>query len=259
MTRYRFTNSATSTLASAATAGATAITVASAAPFPSSGNFTLVIDSEIMLVTGVVGNIFTVARAQEGTSAAAHSAGATVQHVVTAEFLNGISEGAAGATFPSSPADGDRFFRTDRGIEYFWSESVGRWLSVARMELQGPLAEGYTTAGAGELHRGGLPIEDGQDIYLVAMTNTAMVMTTNGGSDYWKVNLWKHHVTNFAESVISFTTSAYSPGTYNRWTNNIGLLVPASTYLQVYSTVTFVGSPGPLYLYGSKITYRLVG
>lgn len=258
MTRYLFTNNATSTLALAATSGATAITVASATSFPATGSFTILIDSEIMLVTGVVGNVFTVARAQEGTSAAAHSSGATVQHILTAGFLNALAGGAAGSAFPASPLDGDRFFRTDRGIEYFWSSSVGRWLSTELFVLQGPLAEAYTTAGAGEFHRSGLPIESGQDVYIVSMTNVAMVQTTNNGTNYWSVNLYKHDGTA-STLIVPFTTSAYAPGTYNRWTITIGQIIAATTYLQVFPTLTFVGTPGSLFLYASKILYRLAG
>lgn len=87
---YQFTNNAQTTLAADLTAGATSLSVASASGFPASGDFTIVVGSEIMLVTGVAGTVFTVSRAQEGTSAAAHSSGATVQHVVTAAFLNAV-------------------------------------------------------------------------------------------------------------------------------------------------------------------------
>jgi hypothetical protein len=60
--------------------------ISNAAGFPSP-NFRIKINDEIMLVTTVVGTTFTVTRAQEGTSAAAHVLGASVWGVVTAGAL----------------------------------------------------------------------------------------------------------------------------------------------------------------------------
>lgn len=64
------------TLSAGANSGDTTITVAS--PYPLYVNSMLAIDSERMLVTGISGSTLTVTRAQEGTSAAAHSSGASV-------------------------------------------------------------------------------------------------------------------------------------------------------------------------------------
>jgi hypothetical protein len=85
----KFSNDAQSTLTAAIAAGDASLTVASAAAFPSSGNFRLLIDSEILLVTAVAGNTFTVGRGQEGTTAAAHANGAYATHVLTAGALTG--------------------------------------------------------------------------------------------------------------------------------------------------------------------------
>ena len=63
MAAEQFANNAQSTLTAAITAGATSLTVQSAAAFPSSPQFRILIDSEILLVTAVSGNTFTVTRA----------------------------------------------------------------------------------------------------------------------------------------------------------------------------------------------------
>lgn len=88
---YRFTNNASTTITGAIGAGDTSIVVASAAGFPTAGDFTIIIDSEILLVTGVAGTTWTVARGAEGTSAAAHSASAAVTHILTAAPLNNLT------------------------------------------------------------------------------------------------------------------------------------------------------------------------
>lgn len=84
----QFTNQASSTLNGAITSGATSLVVASSANFPTSGNFRILVDAEIMVVTAVSTNTFTVTRAQEGTTAAAHATGVPVTHIVTAGGLS---------------------------------------------------------------------------------------------------------------------------------------------------------------------------
>jgi microcystin-dependent protein len=96
----QYANDAVTTLAAGITSSATSLTVASAGAFPTSGNFRIRIDGEILTVTAVSGATFTVSRATEVCAgvqaAAAHSAGATVEHVLTA-----ASVVLAGASFPS--------------------------------------------------------------------------------------------------------------------------------------------------------------
>ena len=82
-----FQNLASTTLSGSIDNVITSIGVASAMGF-TTGNFRILVDSEIMLVTGVSGTTFTVVRAQEGTSVTAHNSGATVAHVLTAGALD---------------------------------------------------------------------------------------------------------------------------------------------------------------------------
>lgn len=81
-----FTNNASTLLNGAINNAVTSITVDSAATFPQSGNYRIIIDSEIMLVTGGQGTTtWTVTRAQESTTGASHSDNAPVTHVLTAD------------------------------------------------------------------------------------------------------------------------------------------------------------------------------
>jgi hypothetical protein len=104
MTLELATNGAQTTLASAITSSATSLTVSSAAAFPASGNFRIRVDNEIMLVTAVSGNSFTVSRAAESwngsATASAHAAGAVVTLVFTAASvpLLAIAGGAGNIT-----------------------------------------------------------------------------------------------------------------------------------------------------------------
>ena len=83
MAAEQFANNAQSTLNGALDNSQLTLVVTSAASFPTQGNFRVLIDSEIMLVTGVSGSTFTVTRGAESTTPATHSNGATVTQVVT--------------------------------------------------------------------------------------------------------------------------------------------------------------------------------
>lgn len=65
---------------------------------------------------------------------------------------------ARGTSFPGSPANGDRFLRTDRNIEYFYDGTGTRWLST-------------------QIH----------SLHVVAPTN---LMPTTSSQEYYSVNPW---------------------------------------------------------------------
>jgi hypothetical protein len=86
-----FANRARSTLAATITAGATSLTIVTppaGQDFPTSVPFRVACGTEIMLVTARAGNVFTVTRGIEGTTAASHLAGAVIAHSLTAGMLN---------------------------------------------------------------------------------------------------------------------------------------------------------------------------
>ena len=90
-----FSNNGATTLAVAVNALDTTITVVDASKFPV-GEFKVTLETvdrsknEIVLVTGVVGNVLTVVRAQEGTVATDFPVDAKVENRVTAEWLNAL-------------------------------------------------------------------------------------------------------------------------------------------------------------------------
>ena len=92
-------NGGSSTLSSGINDSVTSLTVTSASSFPTYPDFRIKIGSEILTVTAISGTTFTVVRGEEGTSAAAHSGGATVEHVVTAGSLDRAWQDSQGADY----------------------------------------------------------------------------------------------------------------------------------------------------------------
>lgn len=83
----RFANNATTTLSSAINASVTSISVADASPFPTDGDFRIIIDNELLLVTGVSGTTFTVERGVEGSTADSHNSSVVVVHIATSDGM----------------------------------------------------------------------------------------------------------------------------------------------------------------------------
>ena len=114
-----FKNLASTTLSGDHNDTVTSISVASAMGF-ATGNFRILIDSEIMKVTGVSGTTLTVARHQEGTQAASHTSGTAVYHVLTKGALDAHDQVdlAFYDTYANKPAAGTpgRIFVPTDGI-----------------------------------------------------------------------------------------------------------------------------------------------
>ena len=76
-------NNASTTLSSSATSSTTTLSVTTGSVFPSTGNFRLVVDTEIMLCTARSSNTLTVVRGYESTTGASHASGSTISCVLT--------------------------------------------------------------------------------------------------------------------------------------------------------------------------------
>jgi hypothetical protein len=108
MTRKFSSTSVETTLASGINSSVTSMTVASGTGSAllggvtlAAGNvdqFTVALDpdttsEEIVFITAVSSDTFTIVRGRAGTSQIAHSAGATVKHVLTSDDLNAFEAG----------------------------------------------------------------------------------------------------------------------------------------------------------------------
>lgn len=123
MSSEKYANLASTTLSAAIADGTvTSITVTSAALFPSSGQFRIKIDSEILLVTTVSGTTWTVTRGVEGTTAAAHTNASTVTHILTKGGLDQvIADNCQLGTYGNRPAAekaGRLYIATDTAAIY---------------------------------------------------------------------------------------------------------------------------------------------
>ena len=147
MARVYSSTSVATTLATSLTNIATSMTVTAGggapliqgAGFTNGDIFTIAIDpdtqtEEICYVTANSGDIFTITRAQAGSSAVAHASGATVRHVLTSSDLDFFRDGATAATgaIPESilTTKGDLITRTTATLQRLAIGSNGQVLTA---------------------------------------------------------------------------------------------------------------------------------
>jgi len=87
MARERIENGSVTALNGTINASVTTVAVTDSSVFSPLPQFRIIIDSEIMLVTGISGNNLTVVRGSESSTAAAHSDGATIAQIITRDGI----------------------------------------------------------------------------------------------------------------------------------------------------------------------------
>ena len=85
-------NNSATTLNGAITNIATSVTVTAGAVFPATGDFRVIVNDEIMLVTARATNVLTVVRGQEGTSNQAQSSGDIIKMLLTDGALDAFGQ-----------------------------------------------------------------------------------------------------------------------------------------------------------------------
>ena len=121
MARRHYSSTAVrTTLTADITSTATTITVAAATGFPASYPWTAIIDQdtlneEVVEVTARSGTTLTVTRAVDGTTGVSHSAGATVNHGVSARDFDEPNAFLNAGTLPLVTAKGDILAATASG------------------------------------------------------------------------------------------------------------------------------------------------
>lgn len=143
MATEKLANNAGSTLSGSITNSAGTLVVASAAGFPSTPQFRILIESEILLVTGVSGTTFTVARGQDGTSPASHASGKNVDHILTRDalkiFRSDMIPAGDYADRPTPEIDGRLYF-IDDGRHVNRDYQGGAWQAYGPVNRMYPIS-----------------------------------------------------------------------------------------------------------------------
>lgn len=189
----QFANNASTTLSGTINNSVTSLTVASASGFPSSGNFRIIIDSEIMLVTAVSGTTFTITRAQEGTTAASHTSGATITHILTSgaltQFRGDSVTSDVIANLPTAGFPGRLYLPTDEPVMMLDNgSSWDSWLLSPLTKLTPPPSSGWSWVNQGS----------------ASVSQTAASLTMSGGNTGFNMYMRSYPTTPWKIDICAY-------------------------------------------------------
>jgi hypothetical protein len=176
------------------------------------------------------------------------------------EALESFSTGS-GTSFPLTPSVNQRFFRTDRGIEYYWNGTL--WLSELKtilMSTNNIITSDNIVANANALHQCKHPSYS-YDIMLVSAEVLSFVTTTHNSTNYWIIDFCKQSTT--AVATVIGTVNSWQTGrtTSTEYPDTIALNLrfASATNPQFVINYTKSNTPGPMFFCTASINYQLVG
>ena len=177
------------------------------------------------------------------------------------DFVRVIEVPEYGPSFPASPFIGQQFFRTDRGLQYYYDGT--RWLTVN--EYVQPLAP-YNVGASAPFNISTTPVDaligvlpDSQaTLYLTKWVISVDVATTNTAASHWLVAL-KNVAGTTIDSVGTDSMGAASTWLRTVRTINSVRTVATDVWWDVnVSKAGATGTPGNLSIL-SSVHYRLIG
>lgn len=173
--------------------------------------------------------------------------------------INGAVAWNSGTSNPGSAATGDRYWRTDLGMEIFYDGT--RWLTTqihrVEMKIEDTAPTWPPTTTTTVLHRGIPPYGADYDIYMYDWHLVTSVITTNNGSNYWDTDLRKVNSAGTSTLIGTVATNADTAG--NLYNKKLAVNALLGSFVSFFTDATIVaGSPGAFRLHGGHITCRLV-
>lgn len=167
-------------------------------------------------------------------------------------MINAAVAWNSGTSNPGSAVAGDRYWRTDLGLEVYYDGT--RWLT--QQMFTAPLPQ-ITNVSADPAATGALCPSALFQVYVVAVRATTLVLTTNDGTKYWTVQFNTQKAPNTATNLgSSFNTSADTATSWTTHTVAVGATV-ATSELTFNYVITKTSTPGGLYM-AATVFYRLV-
>ena len=162
---------------------------------------------------------------------------------------------ASGTSFPGSPATNDLYFRTDRGLVYYYDGT--RWLTLTLYSA--PMPNFENLSGGVQGHWTPTAAMSTYSIWLEQRICASIVVGTTNATNYWAFQLQYKTAPNTDTNVTgaSFDTTTDSATTYTPHVVSIASSL-GSTALVLEANITITGAPGNLYAF-PLVTYRLIG
>lgn len=157
---------------------------------------------------------------------------------------------SAGVAFPGSPTTGQRFFRTDHGMEFFYDGT--RWLTTQVFQMAWSSPEAVMPwSVTNSRFRGRLRGPHDLDCYILYWRVRTTVTTTNSGSAFWTVRLVKNSDNS---NIASFTTGS---DTVAASTDHTTAVNAVSTETDLYVQADKTSTPGNIHVW-CGVYYRQI-
>ena len=168
--------------------------------------------------------------------------------------INGAVAWNSGTANPGSAAAGDRYWRSDLGLEIYYDGT--RWLTTTLYRADMP--HGTTIPATVTTALGRFAMwHSTYSLYVVTFYTSLLVAATNDGSHYWTVTLAKKDGGDLPTTLAAANTSAYTNTTWTTAATAVGAVVDPATYKEMDVEAVRTSTPGSLY-YAVAFTYRLV-
>lgn len=159
-----------------------------------------------------------------------------------------------GNAFPASPSAGDRYYRTDRNIEYYYDGA--RWLSTQLFEMSLVPGRTLNPNGATQAPKWemALPFGGLYDVFVLAITAAGYL---GGGSD-WTVALKSVNAITSAATVVASVNLVSAGGGEARATAAANVVLPGGTQGRLEADLVQNSGAVNGYVVGS-FSFRLIG
>lgn len=161
---------------------------------------------------------------------------------------------AEGTSFPGTPASGDKFYRTDRNLLYFYDGT--RWLTVQLYEVPIAMQQDRFTGGSVTGFFALYPVRTDYQMFLTTFT-LCVYATAADGSNYWTFYLDWQNAANAATNLATVNNSAGPASTWNRLTATIDAPLDGNARV-LYLRATSTGSVANNF-FTAVFGYRLIG
>lgn len=162
----------------------------------------------------------------------------------------------AGTSNPSSPSTGDRFYRTDIGMEVTYDGT--RWFTTQLFEgvVKDTSLNNVADPG-GTASLGYFAPDPTYDMYLDRLISTLFVNGTNNGTNFWTIKIQKTTAANVTTDIASVTTASDTGSNWTTRGTSIGAVFSISAHKQLQFIALDTLSPGNLF-WALRFTYRLI-
>ena len=254
MTTRRFSSiSVETTLASGISNSATSMTVATGtgssliqgSNFVNGDQFTVAIDpdtqsEEIVFITAISADTFTIVRGRAGTSAISHSGGASVKHVLTSDDLNAFNSAV-------SPVSGITFAGSSSGTLALQSAAI----ASGTVTIPAGTATLVTTSATQALTNKDLTASS-NTFPSTFVTTTATQTLTNKTIDYNS-----NTITNLPDANLDLTLNAQTGTTYTLVLSDKNKLVTLSNAGAI--TLTVPTNASAAFATGAQVNIQQIG